>query len=384
MSFAILALICLVGALGPLLAVPERLRIPVVIGELLAGIAFGPSGVGVLHAKDGTFTFLADVGFALVMFVAGSHVPARDPRVRSAVLVGTGHAVGVGLVAVLVGELLATAFGTPHALLYAVLMASSSAALVLPMLGSLRLEGPTILELVAQVAVADTACIVALPLVIQPDRAGQAALGAVTVLAAAFIVYLVLLRGERSGLRHRLHTLSEHRKFALELRLNLGLLFALAALAQRTDVSIMLAGFSFGVAVAAIGEPRRLARQLFALTEGLFAPIFFIWLGATIELADLGRSPRFIGLGVLLGVGAVVVHAATRVVGQPLPMAGLAAAQLGVPLAASALGTRLNLLAPGESAAFVLGALITIVAATVSGALGTRRDKAIPVEGTGS
>ena len=42
-------------------------------------------------------------------------------------------------------------------------------------------------------------------------------------------------------------------------------------------VSIMLAGFSFGLAVAGVGEPRRLARQLFAVTEGFLGPLFFVW-----------------------------------------------------------------------------------------------------------
>jgi hypothetical protein len=40
------------------------------------------------------------------------------------------------------------------------------------------------------------------------------------------------------------------------------ILFTLAAVAVNTHVSIMLAGFSYGLAVSGIGEPRRLARQL--------------------------------------------------------------------------------------------------------------------------
>ena len=83
MTFGALAVIAAVGVLGPLLALPERWHLPVVLGELVAGIALGPTGVGALHAPDPTFTFLANIGFALVMFVAGSHVPVRDPRLRT-------------------------------------------------------------------------------------------------------------------------------------------------------------------------------------------------------------------------------------------------------------------------------------------------------------
>ncbi len=56
-------------------------------------------------------------------------------------------------------------------------MASSSAALVLPIVDSLSLTGPAIVQVLPQVAIADAACIVALPLAIDPARAGRAALG---------------------------------------------------------------------------------------------------------------------------------------------------------------------------------------------------------------
>jgi Kef-type K+ transport system membrane component KefB len=79
MSFALLALICAVAILGPLLSLGKMLRVPVVIGELAVGVVFGSTGFGLLDAKDPTLEFLAQIGFALVMFVAGSHVPIRQP-----------------------------------------------------------------------------------------------------------------------------------------------------------------------------------------------------------------------------------------------------------------------------------------------------------------
>jgi Kef-type K+ transport system membrane component KefB len=164
------------------------------------------------------------------------------------------------------------------------------------------------------------------------------------------------------------HRVSERRSFALELRIQLAVLFALAALAVATHVSIMLAGFTFGLAVAAVGEPRRLAKQLFALTEGFFGPLFFVWLGASLDLRDLAAHPSYIGLGALLGLGAVLAHVALRVSGQPLRVGGLAAAQLGVPVGAATLGTQLHLLRPGEAPAIVLGALVTIAVSVLAGA----------------
>jgi Kef-type K+ transport system membrane component KefB len=191
----------------------------------------------------------------------------------------------------------------------------------------------------------------------------------VAVLAAAAVAFAILWRLERDGIRKRTHDVSEKRKFALELRVNLAILFGLAALAVGLHVSVMLAGFSYGLVVAGIGEPRRLARQLFAITEGFFGPLFFVWLGTSLDLRDLGTHRSYIALGLVLGIGAVATHMSMRLAGQPLLAGGLAGAQLGVPVAAATVGTQLHVLSPGEPAALILGALITIAVAVLCGAL---------------
>jgi Kef-type K+ transport system membrane component KefB len=84
MSFATLAVISLVAIVGPLLAWPRRWHLPVILGELAAGIVLGATGGGRLQADNETFTFLADIGFVLIMFVVGAQVPVRDHRLRAA------------------------------------------------------------------------------------------------------------------------------------------------------------------------------------------------------------------------------------------------------------------------------------------------------------
>jgi Kef-type K+ transport system membrane component KefB len=159
---------------------------------------------------------------------------------------------------------------------------------------------------------------------------------------------------------------------ALELRTNLLVLFGLAALAVSTDVSIMLAGFALGLVIAMVGEPRRLARQLFGITEGFFSPLFFVWLGASLQVRELGSHPKFILLGVGLGLGGVLVHSVGRLLGQPLTFAVMSSTQLGVSVAAAAIGTQRHLLAPGEASALIFGALLTIAATSIAGTIAAR------------
>lgn len=111
-----------------------------------------------------------------------------------------------------------------------------------------------------------------------------------------------------------------------------------------------------------------MTNQVFALTEGLFAPIFFVWLGSSLNLRQLPQHPSAIGLGFAIGLSAALIHGAMVLTRQPWPIALLTSAQLGVPVAAATLGSTLGVLAPGENTAFVLGALITIaLTAALSG-----------------
>ena len=372
MSFLDLAIVCVVALAGPILATPRRWHLPVVLGELLAGVVLGASGFGVLDATDPTFAFLGNCGFVLVMFVAGTHVPLRDPRLRTALRTGVVRAVLVGVAAVLLGYAVAQLVGTSHALLYAVLMASSSAAIILPTVDSLGLAGPDVVELLPQIALADAVCVVLLPLVIDTAHVARAALGGVVVIAAGVVLFAALRWVEGSGVRNRVHHVSEDRQFAVELRVSLALVFAMAALAVEVHVSLMLAGFVSGLAVAAVGEPRRVAKQLFAVTEGFLGPLFFVWLGASLQLRHLVDHPSMIVLGLCLGVGAALAHLTAVVLRQPAPYALLATAQLGVPVAAATVGGQLHVLEPGEGAALVLGALVALAATVVGGSLAAR------------
>lgn len=365
MDFATLALVCLVALLGPLFSLPKWLRLPVVIGELLVGIALGRTGLRVLHDTDVTFSFLAQVGFAMVMFVAGTHVPVRDAAMRTGLARGAARAAAIGVLAVPAGLGVAALFHTGHGLLYAVLIASSSASLVMPALGDVEVTSRAGYEMLPQLAIADAACIVALPLALQPSRASHAALGALALMVASVVAFFLLRWATADGRQRRVHVLSEDRHLAIELRVTLAVLFGLAALAQAVHVSIMLAGFLTGLVVAAVGEPRRVGHQMFALSEGFFSPVFFVWLGSSLDLRQLASHPQAIALGLVLGLVALAVHGLMALTAQPLALSLATAAQLGVPVGAATLGTELHLFQPGEATALLLGAMVTIVAVAV-------------------
>ena len=111
MDFATLALIGCVGLLGPLLATPGRWHLPVDTRRTGRRDGVRHSGFAVLDPADPTFTFLADIGFALVMFVAGSHVPVGDAQAPAGLAGRRVRAALVGVVAAALGVLVAQLFG---------------------------------------------------------------------------------------------------------------------------------------------------------------------------------------------------------------------------------------------------------------------------------
>jgi Kef-type K+ transport system membrane component KefB len=378
-SFGVLALLVLAGLGGPLLAVGRRGLVPVVVGELAAGVLIGKTGTGSLDPAQPTIAFLADVGFAMLMFGAGMHIPIRQPGISRGVRRGLLAAAIVAALAVPAGLGVAAATSNGHAAIYALLLAGGSAAILLPILQEQRLlTDSRSLTLMAQVGIADVAAIVALPLVMQPGKALHAALGSLTVAAAAVAMFVAdhFLRGRL--LTHRFRRESKHRGWALDLRLSLLLLFTLAWLAQRTGTSILIAGFAVGLLVALIGGPKRLSTQVTGIASGFFVPLFFVVLGARLDLRAVFHHPSTLELAVLLVAANVVVHlVGARGSGQPMSTGLAATAQLGLPAGVATIGLQQHSLDPAQAAAILLAALATIALCPAGIALLRRRSAAV-------
>jgi Kef-type K+ transport system membrane component KefB len=299
------------------------------------------------------------------------HVPIRQPGIARGLRRGAAAAIVVGALSAPAGIGIAAVLGGGHGAIYALLLASGSAAILLPVLEEENLlADERILPLMAQVGIADVAAIVALPLVLQPSKAGDAALGAVAVAGTAAAIFAIThpLRGHE--IIHRIRDESKKRGWALDLRLALVALFVLAWIAIRAGTSILIAGFSVGLLVALVGGPKRLSRQVTGIGAGFFVPLFFVTLGAKLDLRALYSHPSTLELTGLLTVANVAVHAVGALVTrQPWPSALAATAQLGLPAGAVTLGLQEHVLSAGQGGAILLAALVTIALCPVGVAL---------------
>jgi Kef-type K+ transport system membrane component KefB len=360
-SFGQLTLIIVAGLCGPLLSGSRRLTIPVVVGELLAGVALGKTGAGLIKANDPTIAFLGNIGFAVLMMVAGMHVPLRNRALLGSLRRGTMGVVASAVLGLGGGLLIAHLLGFGRPGTWAILLATASAAIVLPALDESDVEPDRALLAMAWATVADVSTIVAVPLVLNPSKALRAALGVVAVAAGAVVV-LIVARTLANDKRVRGFRRQSGRKgWALDLRFALVALFALCALAQWSGVSIMIAGFSAGLVVAWEGGPRRLSDQVIGVGQGFLVPVFFVVLGASLDVRALVQSPKELLLVAALIVGMVAVHVlAGLVIRAPVWTALIVTAQLGVPVAIANLGLADGLLKPGEGAAIIVAALASL------------------------
>jgi Kef-type K+ transport system membrane component KefB len=363
MTFGTLALLIAAGLVGPALALLAPGRIPVVVGTIGAGVVLGTSGFDVIDASDPTTAFLGRVGFALLMFVAGTHVPLREPGLRPALRRGAVATVLTGIGATAVAIALSGPLGLPAAVL-ALPLATSSAAIVLPLLKEHRAGGPEALLVLAWVTVADVATILILPVALARDNAPRIALGSLLVSALALALLLAARAvSGRPAVAH-VRRLSRRYEWALDLRISLLLLATLAFVAERTSTSILVAGFATGLVVAAIGEPRRLTRQVRGIAHGFFIPLFFVTLGARLDVHGLHLAQA-----ALLVAAATVIHVVvSQLLRAPLAVGLTATATLGVPAAVVELGLANGRIDPGQGATIIAAALASIGVAAVGAA----------------
>ena len=366
--FATLALVVAASLAGPMLAAGRRPIVPVVVGEIGAGLILGKSGFGLIDSNMVPLPSLSSIGFILLMFAAGSHIDFGSPTFRAGMRRGLAALALVVLASIPAAFLLVAALGVGAPAWIAVLLAGSSAAVAFPIIAEDRLDPASIAALVAWIALADSITVILLPLAIGSNGSPLAAILA----DAAIIAVAVGLLGGGSRLRsfeavRWMRAWSRTRGWALQLRVALLFVFVLGAIAETWGGSQLVAGFVAGMVLARLREPTRLATQLSGLADGFLVPAFFVLLGAKLDLHALAGDPGALIFMVLDALIVVVVH---QVGGLALrerrvPTALAASAQLGLPSAAATLGLQAGVLTPALAAALVGAALLTLIPATI-------------------
>ena len=299
------------------------------------------------------------------MFIVGTHLPVREKRIYPAVRRAATASLVTIVLACAMAPFVGALGGFQRPAIITVLLAASSAAIVLPIVQS-GVGSDQLLCTLAWVSMLDIITVVAVPLVMASGTVTKAIIGSVLVIAGALLVGLLARGVLDTEPVERLRKASAANGFALDLRLSLLVLFTLAWIAQRFQTSILIAGFAAGVVVAALDPPERVTQQLIGIGQGFFIPLFFVMLGAGIDLRALFRSAQDIRLLILLVVAGVGAHVVAALMHRlPFSHGLLASAQLGVPVAVASIGLQTHQLLPSEAAAVVGSSVVTLAVAAI-------------------
>lgn len=368
----------------------HRLRQPVVLGYILAGLLIGPhTPPFALITSEETIRSFADLGVVLLMFSLGLEFSLRRLReVGVAALVATGVEVMLMLWA---GYELGRWFGwrTMDALFLGAMMAISSTMLVLRAIHEAGHKQERFARLVFGILVIeDVIAIVLIALLsgiaisgaVEPGRA-LATLGRLGLFIVVALILGLLL------LPRLIDYVAATGRSEMLLVTSLGICFGAALLAATAGFSVALGGFVAGAIVAEANAVRRV-EHLIEPVRDMFGALFFVAIGMLIQPTLLIRH----ALPVVL-VAAVVVLGKTLAVtfggviagndGRTALRAGLGLAQIGefsfvIAGVGLASGVTSDFLYPIAVGASVLAAFVTPYLLRSSDLLADRAGVALP------
>ncbi len=356
--------------------VATRLRLPPLVGYLLAGVAVGPFTPGFV-ADTHLAPQLAEIGVILLMFGVGMHFSVRD------LLAVRGVAVPGALIqitaATVLGILLTSFWGWSFGagLVFGLALSVASTVVLLRALEARNSVDSTEGRItVGWLIVEDLVMVVALvllPALAPALGSGGATLSTIEILTAlgltlgkvALFVALMLVVGARvfPWLLKRVEATGSRELFTLAVvALALGVAFGSAEL---FGVSFALGAFFAGVVINESDLSHRAATEAQPLQDA-FAALFFVAVGMLFDPEILIREPlAVLGVLAIILIGkSVAAFGLVRLLGRPTGtalMISAALAQIGeFSFILAELGVGLGLL-PAEGQNLILaGALISI------------------------
>lgn len=374
-QFGALLVIAAAAFAAPLLArlVPRRLVPPVVI-EVLAGIAVGPQGLGLVRATGGVYVLYL-LGFGFLLFLAGQEVEVERFRGPTFRLTAASFVVSVAIAVPIAFGLRQIAPGSDIRLLALALTASSLGVLVPILRDAHEIDSDFGQLTVMAGSVGEFAALLLLTVLFsaQPEPTWVQVAYVLALGAAAVVGAVVLRRLWRSAWLRRHLLATDQSTSQLRVRGGFVILLAFAAIAYKFGVDALLGAFVGGVVLNVADSDDRPTQEQYhgklrAIGYGFLVPVFFIVTGVQFDVRSLFASASSLALMPAIVAGILVARAGPalmyrgRVGGRPAAAAGLLqATTLTFPVVVSEVGRSLGLLTPGTSAALVGAALVSVL-----------------------
>ena len=266
----------------------ERLKLPGLVGLIVAGIALGSDGLGLLDSESETMKLLSDVGKIYLMFVAGLEIDLNEFRKAKGKALGFG--ITTFLFPLLTGILVISCFG--YGMNAAVLMGSLMASHTLlgyPIVTRLGVErNPAVVATIGATIFTDIASLLLLAICLSIYQGEFSAASLIFQLVALGIyAVLVLLGLDWAGKFYFRRTGEEESNQFLFILLAV---FLTAVGAQLIQVDKIVGAFLAGLAVNDVVGRSQVEEKITFVGSTLFIPFFFVDMGLLLDLSSLRQT----------------------------------------------------------------------------------------------
>jgi len=371
--------VVLLAFLVPLLLARFK-RIPVVVGEILAGILIGPSVLGIVHADEPTLEILAEIGFAFLMFLSGLEIdfsilfaatkPGQDKKKSPILLASLSFLLTIALAAG-IGFWLTGAGFVKDPWMMTLILSTTSLGIVVPVLKEKKMSSSNLGQTILLAALLADFLTMFLITVYIAVRSTGLSLNILLIGLLFIPVVLLYQLGQKQLRRPIVRRLMEELADAtsqIKVRGAFALMIAFVVLAELIGAELILGAFLGGVLASLISEPNdeKIRYKLDAIGFGFFVPLFFVYVGVQFDLqAFLNNREAWVLLPVLL-VAAFAIKIVSALVfrfayswRETFSGGMLLSARLSLIIAASAIGVRFGAITESTNAAIILIAALT-------------------------
>lgn len=364
---AVFLVILAIMLIAPLLF--ERLRLPGIVGLIVAGVLVGPYGLGLLE-RGSTMVLLGTVGLLFLMFMAGLETSLDDLKDNGDKALVFGLATFITPMLLGTGAMLLLGYGFLAAILVASCFASHTllALPILNKLGIMRTQAVT--ATLGATLITNVLALLVLGVVVRAYE-GDLTLGFWLFLIPALTIYTFATLWGIPQLGRWFFRRFGHDEGA-EFIFVLATLFIASYLAGLIEIEPIIGAFLAGIALTPlIPQLSPLMNRIQFIGNTLFIPFFLISVGMLIDPMILIRQPQsLLVAGVMIGAEVVSKFVAAWSAGRifkltfasTMVMFGLSVAQAASTLAAITIAYEIELVDQSTVNGIIAMILVTCIA----------------------
>ncbi len=322
-SYQALLIVMVLAATMPLVLNRfKQMNIPIVVGEIIAGLIIGESGFHWVDGNDLLIKFLAEFGLVFLMFLAGMEIDLsvlsispsfgnKNSYLKNPINLARWHFVITLVLSFGISFLLYTNDLIKNAWMMSLILSTTSLGIVVPVLKEKNIIQSKFGQTVLSAAFfADFATMLLITVLVAILSRGLSV--EILLIGLLFVAFFFLYKGgilffnRIKPIRRAIEELS-HTTTQIKVRFAISIMLILVVLSELIGSEIILGAFLAGIIIRLISTPAdgHVANQLETIGYGFLIPIFFIKVGVEINIPAILSSSN---IGIIVPILSSLNH----------------------------------------------------------------------------